>query len=391
MGVRGYFLLTSLQICNPAVKLCQSQLIRQQFTLPTPSWLLPPNHVSFANVQPRYQFRERPPCYRSWKPGFYPCISKHTTPCTGAIMSTDTFSTLGLQRRSRTPSNGFLCNKLGLVTRIHDLCTLLPCVHIIKPGKESNTAEKEKQECWGRGNGGRFLPTRTWALASSKSALGLGSDSQLIQHPSWANWELGGNNTLSLPWTSHSCVNFKLRELFHMSYQKRRIFISLKGWKKHLAYRQKPASLLGYSPHFSPWSTSHQIRCLPETQRQTLHLISRERTNLNTTNKPGKHIYCTSPKTSTRRHKPTGKILSCHLPSGPRGVTQVDPATLSFTSVGHCHTHTQRILSNVNSTATDWRSVFAQLDLRASPKKAWPGALPIISCNLCTSNLKEQG
>lgn len=252
MGVRGYFLLTSLQICNPAVKLCQSQLIRQQFTLPTLSWLLPPNHVSFANVQPRYQFRERPPCCRSWKPGFYPHISKHTTPCTSAIMSTDTFGALGLQWCSRMLSNGSLCNKLGLVTRTHDLHTLPPCVPMIKPRKESNTAEKEKQACWGRSNGGRFLKTHTRVLASSKSVLQLGSYSQLIQHPSWANWKLGGNNKPSLSWALRSHINLKLMELFHTFYQKRRIFISLRGWKKHLAYRQKPGSLLGYPPHFSP-------------------------------------------------------------------------------------------------------------------------------------------
>lgn len=57
-GVRGYFLLTSPQICNPAVKLCQSQLIRQRFPLPSPAWLLPPNHVASANVQPHSGFRE---------------------------------------------------------------------------------------------------------------------------------------------------------------------------------------------------------------------------------------------------------------------------------------------------------------------------------------------
>lgn len=144
VGVRGYFLLTSPQICNPAVKLCQSQLIRQQFTLPTLSWLLPPNHVSFANVQPRYRFRGRPPCCWSWKSGFYPHISTPAPSDGGAMMSTDTFGALGLQRRSHTPNNGFLCNKLGLVTRIHDLCALALCVHRRKPGKKSNTAEEEK-------------------------------------------------------------------------------------------------------------------------------------------------------------------------------------------------------------------------------------------------------
>lgn len=95
--------------------------------------------------------------------------------------------------------------------------------------------------------------------------------------PLTANLELGGNNAPPLPWTLHSCVNLKLRELFHMSYQTGRIHISLRGWKKqHLAYRQKPRSLLGYPPHFSPQSTSHQIRCLPETQRQTPVLTSRD-------------------------------------------------------------------------------------------------------------------
>lgn len=112
-------------------------------------------------------------------------------------------------------------------------------------------------------------------LASSQSVPEPGAGSRFTLHPSRANREPGGNNKPPLPWTLHSCVNLKLRELFHMSYQKGRIHISLRGWKKqHLAYRQKPGSLLGYPPHFSPQSTSHQIPCLPETHRQTLVLTS---------------------------------------------------------------------------------------------------------------------
>lgn len=90
--------------------------------------------------------------------------------------------------------------------------------------KKSNTAEEEKRVCWGRDNGGRFLQTSTRGavpvLASSKSAPEPGSSSQFIQHPPGANRELGGNNTPPLPWTLLSCVNLKLRELFHMSYHK---------------------------------------------------------------------------------------------------------------------------------------------------------------------------
>lgn len=191
VGVRGYFLLTLPQICNPAVKLCQSQLIRQQFTLPTLSWLLPPNHVSFANVQPRYQFRERPPCSGAGSLASTPG-SPNSQPAasdSGAIMSTDAFGALGLQRRSHMLNNGFLCNKLRLVTRICDLCTLAPCVHRIKPGKKSNTAEQKKRACWGRDSGRRFLQTYTPGavpvLASSKSVPEPGAGSQFIQHPSW--------------------------------------------------------------------------------------------------------------------------------------------------------------------------------------------------------------
>lgn len=59
-GVRGYFLLNSPQICNPAVKSCQSQLIRLPFPPAKPGLAASSkkNHVASANVQPRAGFKE---------------------------------------------------------------------------------------------------------------------------------------------------------------------------------------------------------------------------------------------------------------------------------------------------------------------------------------------
>lgn len=205
--------------------------------------------------------------------------------------------------------------------------------------------------------------------SSSKPAPEPGAGSQFIQDSSWGNQELGGNNMPPLPWTLRSCVNLKLRELFHMSYQKGRIHISLRGSKKqHLAYRN--LHLFWLILHILLLKV-HPIKYdifLKHTDRPWSSLAEMS-TNLNATNKPEKHIYYTSPKNSTRRHRPTGKILSRYLPSRPRGRTQPDPASLPSTSVRHCHIRAEHALSNVDGTVRDWRSILAQLDLRASPKK----------------------
>ena len=118
----------------------------------------------------------------------------------------------------RTRNYGFQGNEPGLVTRTHHLRALAPCVHRRKPGKKPNGAEEEKGERWGRDSSGREVPAAQGAvpvLASSESAPEPGAGSRLIQHPSEAKQGLGGNNTPPLPWTFNSCVNLKLRELFH--------------------------------------------------------------------------------------------------------------------------------------------------------------------------------
>lgn len=102
------------------------------------------------------------------------------------------------------------------------------------------------QEQWPEGPTDTPLQGAVPALVSSKSVPEPGSGSWFICHPTWANRELGANTTPPLPWTLHSCVNLKLRELFHTSYRKGRTRISLRGGENHhLAPRQKPGSPLG--------------------------------------------------------------------------------------------------------------------------------------------------
>lgn len=212
-----------------------------------------------------------------------------------------------------------------------------------------------------------------------------------IRHPSGANRELDGNNTPPLPWTLHSCVNVKLWELFHMSYQKGTIHISLRGVEKitQLTYRNLELSQVILHIYLLEVHPIKYNVFLKHTDRPWSSLAETS-TNLNTTNKPGKHIYYTCPK-----NRPMGETLLCSLPSGPRGATQPDPSSLPFSLVGHCHTCAQRTLSNANGTVTDRRSALAQLDFKASPKKHdlehFPSSPAIYTPQTSRSKAKQGG
>lgn len=235
-GGRGYFLLTSPQICNPAVKLCQSQLIRQRFPLPSPAWLLPPHHVASANVQPRagettllQELRSELPQPPAPVP---PCLGMLNW---GLLSSADSWG----------------------VTRIQDLCP---------SARRGRSHTAERREHWGR--------TRLGCPQGDVPVLGSSEPELKASTAKLGTW-WQNHTTASLEFT-FSCNPERKGTT---SQEKWRVHISLRGCKNNTQLTEtwtslglsSPFSSLKYIPSntFS-WNT-HRAQCPPAQAQHANH------------------------------------------------------------------------------------------------------------------------